>query len=162
MSLHPDTGLMLREERLRQGLTVARLAIISKVSRRHIAIAEAGGNITLTILKKLMGALNLRSVTLGRFSVTVAGEFANSGVLLDAVSHLEAALADARDAAARVRTIADGRASSMNGKAAALVLDVATHVRALDPAALAEFERQIQKTLRTKNAHAPRRTRKSA
>jgi transcriptional regulator with XRE-family HTH domain len=161
MSRHPDTGAVLREARLNQGLTIARLASLSKVSRRHISLAESGGNITLDILKKLMGALHLRTISLGRMSATVAGEFLNPALILEAVDRFEAALAEAREAASRIRSVAESRTSSMNAKAAALVLEVATHVRALDPAALVDFEREIQSTLQTKKQQ-PRRSRKSA
>src|SRR5258708_37886914 len=81
MGEHPTVGEALRKTRLARRMTQARVARAAKISRRHLALAATGGNITLTVLKKLMGSLQLTEIDLGRVSVTATQQGINPAVL---------------------------------------------------------------------------------
>ena len=57
-------GIQLQEARLRRGLSINKLAKLSRISRRHITTAEKGLNISIDVLKKLMRALGLTEITI--------------------------------------------------------------------------------------------------
>jgi len=50
-------GIALEEMRIRRGFTQARLAKVAGVSRRHVASAMKGANISVLVLRKLLKAL---------------------------------------------------------------------------------------------------------
>jgi transcriptional regulator with XRE-family HTH domain len=55
-------GLALRDKRLGCNLSIAKVAKLSGVSRRHVATAENGGNISVAVLRKLMRCLGIREL----------------------------------------------------------------------------------------------------
>jgi transcriptional regulator with XRE-family HTH domain len=57
-------GSALREARERLGLSDKRLAALSGVSRKHVADAQRGVNISRDVLKKLMRTLELKQIEL--------------------------------------------------------------------------------------------------
>ena len=63
--VHPELAAALNALKEAQGLSQARLARRAGLSRRHVSMALAGGNITIAVLKKLMHALGAETVPIG-------------------------------------------------------------------------------------------------
>ena len=57
-------GDLLRDLRTQRGLSVKRLATLAGVARKTIDNAEAGLNVSVVVLKKLLGALGVEEVTI--------------------------------------------------------------------------------------------------
>jgi transcriptional regulator with XRE-family HTH domain len=62
-------GQQVRETRIRKNLTQAKLARLAGVSRRHLAALEKGANVSVLVLKKVAGVLDLREIQLGTLSI---------------------------------------------------------------------------------------------
>lgn len=58
-------GDAVREARTTKGLTQARLARLAGVSRRHLAALEKGANVSINILQRVAGVLELTHIQLG-------------------------------------------------------------------------------------------------
>ena len=58
-------GQIIRAARIKKGLTQARLARLAGVSRRHLAALEKGANVSVLVLKKVAGVLELTDINLG-------------------------------------------------------------------------------------------------
>lgn len=58
-------GDTVKEARIRQGLTQARLARLAGVSRRHLAALEKGANVSVNVLSKVAAVLELTELQLG-------------------------------------------------------------------------------------------------
>jgi transcriptional regulator with XRE-family HTH domain len=58
-------GETIRIERERRQLSQKRLALLAKVSRRHLASAELGANISIEILRRLANVLGIREIEVG-------------------------------------------------------------------------------------------------
>ncbi|HEY6139603.1 MAG TPA: helix-turn-helix domain-containing protein [Thermoanaerobaculia bacterium] len=58
-------GQIIRAARIKKGLTQARLARLAGVSRRHLAALEKGANVSVLVLKKVAGVLELTDIELG-------------------------------------------------------------------------------------------------
>jgi len=102
-------GDIVREARIRKGLTQARLARLAGVSRRHLAALEKGANVSVLVLRKVAGVLDLREISLGTLSLRPGDDGAPFNVAL-----LTDTLREARTAARRVDAIlsrAEGIAS---------------------------------------------------
>lgn len=59
-----NIGIIIREERLRQGMTLKRLSEMSKCTDRAIAYYEAGRTPNLEIIDRILKALNI-SIVIG-------------------------------------------------------------------------------------------------
>jgi transcriptional regulator with XRE-family HTH domain len=102
-------GDIVREARIRKGLTQARLARLAGVSRRHLAALEKGANISLLVLRKVASVLELREIPLGDVALLPDSQPAPFNVAL-----LTDTLREARTGARRVEAIlsrAEGIAS---------------------------------------------------
>jgi transcriptional regulator with XRE-family HTH domain len=104
-------GDIVRDARTRKGLTQARLARLAGVSRRHLAALEKGANISLLVLRKVAGVLELREIPLGDVSLLTEepGHGVNVALLTDT-------LREARTGTRRVEAIlsrAEGIASGV-------------------------------------------------
>jgi transcriptional regulator with XRE-family HTH domain len=62
-------GQQVRETRIRKNLTQAKLARLAGVSRRHLAALEKGANVSVLVLKKVAGVLDLKEIQLGTLSI---------------------------------------------------------------------------------------------
>lgn len=62
-------GESIREARIRKGLTQARLAKMAGVSRRHLAALEKGANVSVSILQRVAGVLELTEIQLGKVAL---------------------------------------------------------------------------------------------
>lgn len=62
-------GETVRSTRIRRGLTQAKLARLASVSRRHLAALEKGANVSVNVLLKVAGVLDLTEIDLGGISI---------------------------------------------------------------------------------------------
>src|SRR5207237_4096745 len=62
-------GQTIPAARIKKGLTQARLARLAVVSRRHRAALEKGANVSVLVLKKVAGVLDLKEIQLGTLSI---------------------------------------------------------------------------------------------
>ncbi|MEA2572577.1 MAG: Helix-turn-helix domain [Acidobacteriota bacterium] len=62
-------GQQVRETRIKKNLTQAKLARLAGVSRRHLAALEKGANVSVLVLKKVAGVLDLKDIQLGDLSI---------------------------------------------------------------------------------------------
>jgi transcriptional regulator with XRE-family HTH domain len=67
-------GDTVREARIKKGLTQARLAKLAGVSRRHLAALEKGANVSVSILQRVAGVLELTEIHLGDLSLRAGDE----------------------------------------------------------------------------------------
>lgn len=147
MAEHPTVGTALRKTRLARSMTQARVARAAKVSRRHLALAEAGGNITLTVLKKLMGGLQLTEIDLGNVTVTATQQGINPAVLRTIVEQAMQGLTLLTAAVESLRNYADA-ANPETAKAATLIKSFTDYVQGLtDKDDLADLERMFQEVV---------------
>lgn len=159
---HPELGQSLQQLKDVRGITQARLAKIAGVSRRHVALALQGGNITISVLKKIMAALQTETVHIGPV-MTVSGSVAgmNPGVLLSAAQQIEQGVTAIAAAAASLRTYAHPPAAGpvLDPHAAALIDQFISRVQLSDPQDLQALQRAIDESVRTEDQalHRPRR-----
>jgi|GEM_PF-337361 len=71
-------GELVRETRIKRGLTQAKLARLAGVSRRHLAALEKGANVSILVLKKVASVLDLHEIDLGGLSIRPAGGSRNN------------------------------------------------------------------------------------
>jgi transcriptional regulator with XRE-family HTH domain len=86
-------GDVVRETRIKKGLTQARLARLAGVSRRHLAALEKGANVSVAVLKKVAGVLDLQEIQLGELSLRAASpgtESLNIAMLADTIREARA------------------------------------------------------------------------
>jgi transcriptional regulator with XRE-family HTH domain len=62
-------GETIRETRIKKGLTQAKLARLAGVSRRHLAALEKGANVSVLVLRKVAGVLDMTEIHLGDLSL---------------------------------------------------------------------------------------------
>jgi transcriptional regulator with XRE-family HTH domain len=75
-------GDTIRIERERQLLSQKKLAVLAGVSRRHLASAERGANISIDVLRKLARALGITCVNVGEGLTLTVPEGKTLGALL--------------------------------------------------------------------------------
>ena len=85
------------------GLSQNQVAKLSGVSRKHVGVALSGGNISLSVLLKLLRALKVDSLDLGDVSLRAERKSVNPHLVEHARTLLDRAIADARDAAELLR-----------------------------------------------------------
>lgn len=89
-------GDVVRDSRIKKGLTQAHLARLAGVSRRHLAALEKGANVSVAVLKKVAAVLDLKEIQLGDLSLkaTTSGiesaKTANYALLADAIREARA------------------------------------------------------------------------
>ncbi len=86
---HAEMGAALKDLMRKKGFTVAKLARAADVSVRHLNVALRGGNISITILKKVAGALGATDLDVGE--LTLHGRVDDVNVA-DVRAHLEDAI----------------------------------------------------------------------
>jgi transcriptional regulator with XRE-family HTH domain len=162
----PDLGAALRRTRHARGLSLAKLAKMSGVSRRHCAAAEAGANVTLLIAAKLMRALQMTSIPLGdELTLTGHGQGVDPAVLARVVDDLDQVAAAVQQASGTLRAYAEGKQPSqeddrLSARASALLRELTTDLRSLD---LHEQVKTLEGlTKPKKRADSPRKRRSTA
>src|ERR1051326_2816122 len=89
-------GDVVRETRIKKGLTQARLARLAGVSRRHLAALEKGANVSIAVVEKIAAVLDLQEIQLGEVSLrtTTSGNenlrTANFALVADAIREARA------------------------------------------------------------------------
>src|SRR4051812_22715079 len=91
-------GQQVRESRIRKNLTQARLARLAGVSRRHLAALEKGANVSVLVLKKVAGVLDLKEIQLGALTI-IPGDGDESSINLPLLTD---SLREARSEAQRL------------------------------------------------------------
>jgi transcriptional regulator with XRE-family HTH domain len=122
-------GAQLKAARMAKGLSVVQLSKTSGVSRRHIGLAEGGSNITLNILQKLLAALDMTEVSLGKVNVSAIGDGLNPATLLVIAGEMSAVIRRLSAAVDALRAYAEGRPAPEIAKAAALIREVTAGVK---------------------------------
>lgn len=127
--VHEETAQALRDAVVKRKMSISRLAKLSGVSRRHIASALHGDNISLGVLKKLMRTLQITHIDLGGgLHAHAAAASIDAAAILATVDELERGTQTLTRAAAELRAQLNARpAVPMNRKAAALVREAAAH-----------------------------------
>src|ERR1051326_346430 len=104
-------GAVVRETRLKKGLTQAKLARLAGVSRRHLAALEKGANVSVLVLKKVASVLDLTQIQLGGLELT-AGETEKNGVnvavVADAIREARTEVRRSEAVLARAETLLNG------------------------------------------------------
>ena len=99
-------GDSVREARLRKNLTQARLARLAGVSRRHLAALEKGANVSINILQRVAGVLELSEIQLGGTALRpAAGRGVNVPLLTDAIREARADAERAQATLARAESL---------------------------------------------------------
>jgi transcriptional regulator with XRE-family HTH domain len=91
-------GDTIREARIRKGLTQARLASLAGVSRRHLAALEKGANVSVSILQRVAGVLEVTEIDLGDLQVRARDD--GRGINMPLLTH---AIREARTDAERAQ-----------------------------------------------------------
>jgi len=156
---HPELGAALSALKAARGVSQQRLAKLAGVSRRHVALALSGGNITITILKKLLSALHATDIALGPLATahgTLDG--LNPSVLLAAAQQIEQGVTLLAATAANLRGHASvSSARPLDPEAAALVDQFIARVQTItDPEELAALRRAMDETSRGKDPELER------
>ena len=112
-------GDTIRAQRIRKGLTQAKLARLATVSRRHLAALEKGANVSIAVLKKVASVLDLNEINLG--SVTLqTGQTdltkVNIPLLADTLREARAAAAHHESLLARAETILSGDSAATTSR----------------------------------------------
>ncbi|HEX7190780.1 MAG TPA: helix-turn-helix domain-containing protein [Thermoanaerobaculia bacterium] len=108
-------GDVIRETRIKKGFTQARLARLAGVSRRHLAALEKGANVSVAVLRKVAGVLDLQEIQLGELSLraTTSGSDkpkpANIALLADAIREARADTERAQAILGRAADMIDGK-----------------------------------------------------
>jgi transcriptional regulator with XRE-family HTH domain len=136
----PAVGAAIKETRNLRGLSIAKLAKATGVSRRHIAAMETGANVTLMILHRIMQGLHLAEVELDETAkVTATGEGLNPRVLLAVADDLTEAAQRILHSCSMLRTYAEGKRpptedDELTSRAANLIRNFSEQVRSSETA----------------------------
>jgi transcriptional regulator with XRE-family HTH domain len=149
---HPELGAALTALKEARGMTASRLARLSGISRRHVVLALQGGNISMTVLKAIMRALQADTIDLGDLTIHGREPGIHPTMLITAAEQIERSVAMAAGVAASLRTYAQptGASALMNVKAAALIRDFTSYVQTVtDPERLSDLQNSIEEAVRT-------------
>ena len=117
-------GDVVRETRIKKGLTQAKLARLAGVSRRHLAALEKGANVSVLVLKKVASVLDLAQIQLGGLELR-ANEGARNGVNVAVVAD---AIREARTEVRRSEAVLARAEAVLNGNAKTEVKNVVARV----------------------------------
>ena len=104
-------GDVVRETRIKKGLTQAKLARLAGVSRRHLAALEKGANVSVLVLKKVASVLDLTEIQLGGLELR-AGDGAKNGMNVAVVAD---AIREARNDVRRTEAVLARAEGLING-----------------------------------------------
>ena len=89
-------GDVVRETRIKKGLTQAKLARLAGVSRRHLAALEKGANVSVLVLKKVASVLDLTHIELGGLELRAEAPVSNGVNVAIVADAIREARSDAR------------------------------------------------------------------
>lgn len=136
----PLTGAALRQARTDRGITVKRLAKMSDVSRRHLAILEKGGNVSLLVLVKVAAALQMSEVPItDDLRVITGATGAGSALLIECADEIEAGIATFQKIAGALRENSEAMTvetedDRLSARATRLLQTFLSEVKSLGPA----------------------------
>src|ERR1043166_2555077 len=107
-------GDIVKEARIKQGLTQARLAKLAGMSRRHLAAFEKGANVSVNVLRRIAAVLGLQELQLGELSLLTANEEASPKAAN--IARLADAIREARADAERAQAILGRAEDIIQGK----------------------------------------------
>jgi len=113
-------GDVVRETRIKKGLTQAKVARLAGVSRRHLAALEKGANVSVLVLKKVASVLDLTHIQLGGLELR-ATETMKNGVNVAVVAD---AIREARTEVRRSEAVLARAEGLLNGNPKAEVKSV--------------------------------------
>src|SRR5437588_1433637 len=108
-------GDIVRETRIKKGLTQAKLPRLAGVSRRHLAALEKGANVSVAVLRKVAAVLDLQEIQLGDLSLLTASSSvdnaknANFALVADAIREARADAERAQAVLNRAEDLIDGK-----------------------------------------------------
>jgi transcriptional regulator with XRE-family HTH domain len=105
-------GDVVRETRIKKGLTQAKLARLAGVSRRHLAALEKGANVSVLVLKKVASVLDLTEIQLGGLELRSGDNAGNNGVNVAVVAD---AIREARNDVRRTEAMLARAEGLING-----------------------------------------------
>lgn len=108
-------GDVVKETRIKKGLTQASLARLAGVSRRHLAALEKGANVSVAVLKKVAAVLDLQEIQLGDLSLK-ATSGGKEGAKTANIALLADAIREARADAERAQAVLDRAEDLIDGK----------------------------------------------
>jgi transcriptional regulator with XRE-family HTH domain len=109
-------GDIVRETRIKKGLTQAHLARLAGVSRRHLAALEKGANVSVNVLKKVAAVLDLQEIELGDELPLRATTGGKDNVKPTNIALLADAIREARADAERTQAILNRASNLIEGK----------------------------------------------
>jgi len=128
-------GDVVRETRIKKGLTQAKLARLAGVSRRHLAALEKGANVSVLVLTKVASVLDLQEIELGDLSLRAS----KSGKQNLNVAVIADAIREARSDSLRAETLLQHAEDMLTGKSSRTLATVRfpkLPVRRIRPSAL--------------------------
>lgn len=107
-------GDIVRETRIKRGLTQAKLARLAGVSRRHLAALEKGANVSVLVLTKVASVLDLQEIELGDDLSLRASKSGNQNLNVAVIAD---AIREARSDSLRAETLLQHAEDMLTGKA---------------------------------------------
>ena len=108
-------GDVVRETRIKKGLTQAKLARLAGVSRRHLAALEKGANVSVLVLKKVAAVLDLAHIQLGGLELHAtdpAKNGLNVAVVADAIREARTEVRRSEAVLARAEVLLNGNSKT--------------------------------------------------
>lgn len=108
-------GDVVRETRIKKGLTQAQLARMAGVSRRHLAAMEKGANVSIAVMMKVTAVLGLTEIQIGKLSLRteISGDetanTANFALLADTIREARKDAERAQATLDRAKDLIDGK-----------------------------------------------------
>jgi transcriptional regulator with XRE-family HTH domain len=157
-NFYESYGQTITKAMAEQGLSNRSAARLCGVSRRHLSVAQKGGNVSIALLVKIMTALHITEVWIGPDARVRSGidDAAASPMIALAADHVEKAARLAQTAAAILRTLSpagtveiEADNSDLILRASNLIQNFTDHVRTAVAAGkpLAPMERAMSATL---------------
>lgn len=170
-------GAQVRDERTSRRLSDSKLAKSAGVSRRHLVELQKGANVTLSIVQKVMMALELRELSFGpvqrltvpptevnaaahRQQIATATQQIETGVAL--LLHGAAALRPTIPVASATSPTSATVSSELAAKAGSLIDEFGAYVRSLDSTDQVDALQRLASTLLLPPVRARKRKAKTA
>jgi transcriptional regulator with XRE-family HTH domain len=122
---HPVVGAELLETAKRRGYSRLKHARLAGISPRYLRVAYNGGNITLSVLKRAMAALEITHINLGNLTASGTLDGVNPAVVRRGLEQVEDGLTIALKGVSELRQHIDRVDEADAGDAAALIREVA-------------------------------------
>lgn len=145
-------GDVVRETRIKKGLTQTKLARLAGVSRRHLAALEKGANVSVLVLKKVASVLDLTEIQLGGLELRATEAprpGVNVAVVADAIREARTEVRRSEAVLARAEAVLNGNSKTEVKSVVARVPRLPVHRVPAGAAAGAVKERHDQVEVKT-------------